>query len=297
MRVQGYVWDVGVVELAGRQFNRISRQQLIDLGVSDSSIRYGVRTGRLVRVEEGVFAIAPVLDHDDWGRWMGATLTAVGSVLSHKSAAAAWGLLSPRPGGETRPGNGGPRRHGSVLVHRSSTLDGDVTTRRGVPITTVPRTLLDLTMKVGDRALARAVREAVRLEHTTLPALGDHLDRYRTRKGSRRLISALTRYAGLPLERARSGAEVRALEVLRDAGRPLPALNVAIAGEEADLSWAASQLIVEVDGKPFHLDFGEDARKERAWRAAGWVVRRISSDDVYKRPARLLALAPTNVPK
>jgi predicted transcriptional regulator of viral defense system len=298
MRAESRVWDVGVIELAGRQFNRISRGQLIDLGVSDSSIRYGVWTGRLVRVEEGVFAIAPVLDHDDWGRWMGATLTTAGSVLSHQSAAAAWGLLSPRPGGEsvTRPGNGGPRRHGGVLVHRSSTLDGDVTTRRGVPITTVPRTLLDLTAKVGDRALARAVREAIRLGLTSLSALGDHLGRYRRRKGSRRLISTLSRYAGLPLERARSGAEVRSLEVLRDAGRPLPRLNVAIAGEEADLSWTAFQLIVEVDGMPFHLDAGEDARKERVWRAAGWAVRRISSDEVYERPARLLALAPRERP-
>lgn len=292
--LKGCVWDVRVIELAGRQFNRISRQQLVDLGVSDSSIGYAVRTGRVVRVEEGVFAIGPVLDHDDWGRWMGATLTAAGSVLSHGSAAAAWRLLSPRPGGETvtRPGNGGPRRHGGVLVHRSSTLDGDMTTRRGVPITTVPRTLLDLTAKVGDRALARAVREAVRLELTTLPTLGDHLGRFRRRRGSRRLISTLARYAGLPLERARSGAEVRALEILRDAGRPLPRLNVAIGAAEADLSWTAFQLILEVDGTPFHLDAGEDARKERAWRAAGWAVRRISSDDVYERPARLLALAP-----
>jgi very-short-patch-repair endonuclease len=82
------------------------------------------------------------------------------------------------------------------------------------------------------------------------------------------------------------------MEILRDAGRPLPRLNARVAGEEADLSWAPECLIVEIDGGPFHLDAGEDARKQARWRGAGWTVRRIPSDDVYERPARVLALAP-----
>jgi very-short-patch-repair endonuclease len=81
--------------------------------------------------------------------------------------------------------------------------------------------------------------------------------------------------------------------VLRDADRPSPSLNNKIAGEEADLSWAAERLIIEIDGGPFHQDVGEDARKERVWRAAGWTVLRIPSDDVYEAPERLLTLAPT----
>jgi hypothetical protein len=294
------MWDVQIAELAGRQFNRVSRTQLSDLGLTRSAIDFLLATGKLVAVEEGVFAVAPVLPHDDWGRWMAATLTAPGSVLSHRSAAMAWELLSlpPRLETVTRPGNGGPRRHGGVLVYRSATLEGDVAELSGIPITSVPRTLLDLARTVGPKALGRAVREAVRLELTTLSALGDVLGRYYRRRGSRNLARTVARYAGLPLERARSGAEVRALEVLRDAGRPLPRLNVRIASEEADLSWPAPRLIVEVDGGPFHLDKGEDARKQQRWEAAGWIVRRIPSDDVYERPERLLALAPpANVPE
>ncbi len=71
----------------------------------------------------------------------------------------------------------------------------------------------------------------------------------------------------------------------------MPSLNVDVAGEEADLSWPAWRLIVEIDGDPFHLDKGADARKEKAWRDAGWVVRRLPSDDVYERPWRLLESA------
>ncbi|HEY6636571.1 MAG TPA: DUF559 domain-containing protein [Solirubrobacterales bacterium] len=293
------MWDAQIAELAGRQFNRISRRQMIDLGLSDKAITHRVVTGRLVAVEQGVFAIAPVLE-DDWGRWMAATLTAPGTVLSHMSAAAAWGLLSVPRRFEcvTRPGSGGPRRHGGLLAFRSSTLDGDVTTRRGIPITSVPRTLLDLARAVGDGALARALREAVRLELTTLGAIGDRLGRYRGRRGSRRLAETVARYAGLPLERARSGAEIRALEVLRGANRPLPRLNARVAGEEADLSWPTKKLIIEIDGAPFHLDAGEDARKQDTWERAGWTVHRIPSDDVYERPERLLRLSPpANVPE
>jgi hypothetical protein len=292
--------DARVVELARGQFNRISRLQLVELGLTDAAIAHRVTSGRLVSVEEGVFAVAPVLDHDDWGKWMGATLTAPRSVLSHVSAATAWGVWSlPRQFETvTRPGSGGPRRHGGVLVFRSSTLEGECTELRDIPITSVPRTLLDLARSLSERALARALREALRLELTTMPALGDALGRYHRRRGSRRLAAAVARYAGLPVERARSGAEIRALETLRTADRPLPQLNRRIAGEEADLSWPGARLILEIDGGPFHLDVGEDARKQARWEAAGWAVSRLPSEDVYERPERLLSLAPpSNVPE
>ena len=85
------------------------------------------------------------------------------------------------------------------------------------------------------------------------------------------------------------------MEILRDAGRPLPRLNSRIAGEEADLSWPAEKRIVEIDGGPFHLDVGEDARKQHQWEAAGWTVLRIQADYVYDRPLKLLSLAPMGV--
>jgi hypothetical protein len=221
-------------------------------------------------------------------------------VLSHASAAAAWGFWSlPRPLETiTRPGSGGPRRHGGVLAYRSSVLEEEWTLVRGIAITSVPRTVLDLARGVSDRALARAVRDVVRQKLTTIEALADAIGRHRRRRGSRRLAATIARYTGLPLAPARSGAEIRALEVLRAAARPMPALNVRIAGEEADLSWPASRLIVEIDGGPFHLDVGEDERKQATWERAGWTVGRIPSDDVYERPDRLLALAPSsNVPQ
>jgi hypothetical protein len=291
--------DARVAQLAGSQFNRVSRRQLAEIGLSDRAIEHRVTAGRLVIVEQGVFAVAPVLD-DDWGRWMGATLTAPGTRLSHASAATARGFWSSAREFETvtRPGRGGPRRHGGVLVFRSSALDGNSDVLRGIPITSAERTVQDLAAHVSTRALARAVREAVRLRQTTVSKLVDQVGKDPGRRGSRRLSAALARYTGLPLERARSGAEVRALEALRDAGVPMPRLNANVAGGEADLSWARLRLIIEVDGGPFHLDIGADADKQARWEAAGWRVLRLPSHVVYEQPERLIALAPrSNVPR
>jgi hypothetical protein len=287
--------DVRLLELAGRQFNRISRAQLLRLGFTSRTIERRVAGGFLIAAEEGVYAVAPLLAHDELGRWMGATLTAPESFLSHASGAAARGFWTlPREFETvTRPGSGGPRRHGGVLVFRSSTLADDTEELNGIPITTVPRNLLDLArIGVSDRALARAVREAIRLKLTSTAAITDVLVAHERQRGTRRLARTLARYSGLPLERARSGAEVQALEVLRKADRPMPQLNRRIAGEEADLSWRRERLILEIDGGPFHLDVGEDARKQAIWEAAGWEVRRIDSEDVYERPHLLLAVSP-----
>jgi hypothetical protein len=131
------------------------------------------------------------------------------------------------------------------------------------------------------------------MEKTTSEGLLRAVDDHFRRRGTRRVLRTLASYAGLPVNRARSGAEVRALMVLRNAGRPLPRLNQKVAGEEADLSWLAEKLIIEIDGGLFHQDVGEDARKEAVWRSAGWTVRRVPSDVVYDAPEQLTALVPT----
>jgi hypothetical protein len=283
--------DVRVSEVAAHQHNRFSLAQAQALGATARVVAHRLATGRWVAVHEAVFAIAPVLD-DDRGRWMAATLTAPGTALSHASAAAAWGWWDRPRDVEvvTRRGSGGPRRLDGVLVHRSLTLEGETLLHHGIPVTNVPRTLIDLTPHIGSRLLARCVREAIRLRTTSAAAIIDALaGRYRGRRGSRRLALTVARYTGLPLERARSGAEVAALELLRDAGRPMPDLNRRIVGEEADLSWPALRLIIEIDGRQYHLDAGEDARKTELWEHAGWTVRRVPAEDMHER---LLAAAP-----
>ncbi len=154
------MWDAEVADLASRQFNRFAREQLFELGMSPDAIYQRVESGRFAQVGEGVFAVAPILEHDDWGKWMGATLTAPGSRLSLGWAGFAWGFWY-RPAGlitVTRPGSGGPRRLSGVGLS-STTVDAESTHHRGIPITTVERTLLDMTRYASNAALARGVRE------------------------------------------------------------------------------------------------------------------------------------------
>jgi predicted transcriptional regulator of viral defense system len=149
---------------------------------------------------------------DDHGTWIAATLASPKSYLNRLSAACAWGVLDRRPPYETvvRPGSGGPRVFDGIVVYRSTTLVGETTEIAGIPITTMTRTLLDLACFASNKALARAIREAIRLERTTMRELGDYLGRCQHRRGCLRLARALARYRGLPIERARSGAEIRA---------------------------------------------------------------------------------------
>jgi hypothetical protein len=112
-------------------------------------------------------------------------------------------------------------------------------------------------------------------------------------RGPALLAHLARRYESLPYNRCRSDAEARALELLHDAGGQPPAVNVRIAGEEADLTWLERRVIVEIDGPQYHRFRDEDARKTALWRAAGFDVRRAPSGLVYDDAAAFMALCLT----
>jgi hypothetical protein len=79
------------------------------------------------------------------------------AVLSHRSAAALWGLVRWPPTLElTAPTD---RRVPGVHTHRSRNLE-HVTTHYGIPTTTPARTLLDLAEVLDPTSLTRAVNDA-----------------------------------------------------------------------------------------------------------------------------------------
>jgi hypothetical protein len=284
-----------IARLAATQYDLFARWQLLRAGVTPSAARHHC-TG-LRRMHSGVFLLGG-REPDAWQRWMAATLTAPCTYLGLASAAACWGWRPHRGGFETvtRPGKGGPRQlprqRPTLLLTRSATLDGHVTVHRGVPITTVERTLLDLSPHLDDRARRKAFREALRLRLTTAPAVRAVASAAPVPRGGLALAGLADLYVRLPIARCRSDAEAMGLEVLELAGRPIPEVNVIIARKEADFTWREHRLIIEIDGPGFHVLTDEDARKTAIWRAAGYTVLRIGSDDVFDRPERLLAMAP-----
>src|SRR4051794_26434919 len=82
----------GVWVLAERQHGVVSRQQLLDAGLSRRGIQHRLKRGRIHSVESGVYAVGrPALTRE--GRWMAAVLACgPGAMLSHRSAAALWGI-------------------------------------------------------------------------------------------------------------------------------------------------------------------------------------------------------------
>lgn len=284
--------DVRVEGLAKGHDGLVTWAGLRAAGMTEEETRWAV--AQLRRLHDGVFLTGHgrLTDHQ---RRLAATLTAPRTVLSHASAAALQGFRPAlRAAFEvvTRPGSGGPRRIGGLLVCRSTTLaDTDIVVRDGIPVTSPTRTLVDLSPHLGPRARAKAIREGIRLGAFTALELRLAAAKHRGRRGVAGLSDLARQLERLPISRTRSDAEARALEVLATAGLPLPVVNVVYEGEEADLSWPQHRSIIEIDGPQFHQDAAEDARKERCWREQGWRVDRISSDTVFDAPQALITLA------
>jgi hypothetical protein len=276
--------------LARRQHGLVARWQLKAAGWSHKRMAY--QLGFLQQVHDGVYltGFAPMTPVQVW--WA-ATLSAPRTVLTLDSAGACFGFRPYRAGVQTvvRAGDGGPRRFGDVRVSYSTTLKGHVTRRHGFLITKPSRTLVDLWPTMTHRYRERMLRDAVRMRLVSMPGLIEAAIDLRGRRGVAQLRSTVARYTELPLHRCRSDAEVEGLLILSEAGMEVPAVNVRRAGEEADFSWPDRKLIIEIDGPGFHQDPIEDARKTRIWTRAGWEVRRISSEDLYRQPERLIALA------
>jgi len=284
--------DVHLRELAAAQADVVAAWQLVAAGWTRRQIEHQAETAAWTTVHQGVFALthAPLTQRQ---LWFAATLTEPDTFLSHESAALCFGFATRRcllPT-VTRPGSGGPRRLDGVLAFRSRRLDGETARHEGIPLTTVERTLIDVSPHQSRVMTARDVREALRLGLTSPRLLAACLGRHRGRRGTRVLWDLAERYGKLPYTRTRSNAEARALEVLQDAGLAPQGVNRQIAGAEADLVWFEQRRIVEIDGPQYHQFKDEDERKQRRWEAAGYDVRRITSGDVYAKPQLLVSLA------
>jgi hypothetical protein len=129
------------------------------------------------------------------------------------------------------------------------------TALRGIPVTSVPRTLLDLATIVPRQAVERAFEDAEVLRLTDSLSLADLVDRYPGRRGVVAIRALLAvRNAGVAI--TRSELEERFLVLLDRAGLPRPAVNRSVRLRngwiEADCVWARQRLIVELDGHAFH---------------------------------------------
>jgi hypothetical protein len=279
-----------VAELARRQHGVVARQQVLELGIGAGSIEHRVRLGRLRCVHRNVYALGP-LPLQPRGRWMAAVLACgEGAVLSHWSAAALWGLLPNRSRLPHVSGQRSRRGTSGLILHRVSLHAHDRAVRDSVPVTSVPRTLLDLAAMTDPPVLARALDEADRLHLLELAAVGRLLDRRRGQPGTRRLAEVLSEHREPPL--TRSELERCFISICADAGLPAPSVNVLVEGLEVDAFWPGRRLVVEVDSWTHHRgrpSFERDRARDVALRLAGYDVLRFTHRQLARDPAGVAA--------
>jgi hypothetical protein len=214
------------------------------------------------------------------GHWLAAILAAgPGAVLSHRSAAVAWRVLpsGPRLVEVTTRSRAGLQQ-GTLRAHRNRLASLDVTSLRGLPVTTLPRTLLDLAEIVPASELMRALDGAVRQRLYDRRAVEAVIARSPGRRGLKPLRAALLAlHPGAAL--TRSAFERCVLPLLEAHAVPRPEVNVRVAGYEVDLLWRAERLVVELDGRAFHASpaaFRDDRRRDADLQAAGYRVLRFT---------------------
>jgi predicted transcriptional regulator of viral defense system len=278
-----------LADLAGRQWGVVSRAQLTAMGLGRGAIDARLSAGRLRRIHRGVYAIGgAVLPRE--GRHLAAVLTCgPGAVLSHVSAAVHWELLTydaPRPE-VTAPASrsGAP----GIRLHRSRSLDArDATEHRGIPVTTVAKTLLDVAACAPRHHVDHAVGQALRNELYDHRAILHVLERHRGRRGAKALRAATSDDPAF----TRGELERRFRGLCRRAGLPRPLSNVDVADadlhpHEVDFLFPDHRLVVETDGWRDHgtrVAFERDRAKDAALVAAGYAVLRFTKRQIADDP-------------
>jgi very-short-patch-repair endonuclease len=277
--------------LARRQHGVVAVEQLYALGMSKDVIATLVRDGHLIRLYRGVYAVG----HDRLtarGRWLAAVMACgSGSLLSHRAAAALW-ELGATPSGQIDVLSPSVHRLKGVSCHTCrSPHPEDGTVIDGIPVTSLARTLLDLT-EILPAPRVRAVLEgAQRREILDFGRIHRLLERCNGRRGCGALRAALNEL-GETAPWTQSVLEQRFLELIRAAGLPEPQTNVIVDGYVVDCFWPKHDLVVELDSYGYHRSqraFEEDRRKDAAHALAGCRSLRISRERVQKEARQLMA--------
>jgi very-short-patch-repair endonuclease len=208
-----------------------------------------------------------------------------GALLGEVAAAHLFGLIkgaAPAPVVLTRTQRCVP----GVTTRRSRRLH-EATSWRGIPVTTVPRTLVDIAKDLPLDALARACHEAG-VRYGTTPAHVDAvLQRHPSVKGAAKLRRILHGDSPVTL----SELEKRFLTLLHHHDFPRPKTNRPAGTKRVDCRWPDHHLTVELDSYRFHNSrhaWEQDRRRERDAYARGDQFRRFTYGDVTEDPTHML---------
>lgn len=288
MRPQNRTAEQVLATIASEAHGVVTRRQLLRAGVTVAEIKQRLRTGALLREYQGVYRVGHRASSIE-ARYLAAVLACGdGAMLIGLAAAHLLGLLkgpAPPPAVLTPT----ERRVPGVAVRRTRrNHPGDATRWRGIPVTTVARTLVDLAAVLSRDDLARACHEAEIRHGTTPTAVETVLARRPNSPGAAELRTILRGDVRVTL----SKLEARFLARLRAAALPLPVTNRPAGGRRVDCRWPGHRLTVELDGYRYHHSryaWEQDRRREREARARGDEFRRYTYGDVFEHPRLMLA--------
>ena len=219
---------------------------------------------------------------------MGAVLSIGGqTVVSHITSAYVKELL-PRASAEievTTDRSPGERR--GIVVHRNSLSLNDIVNVRGIPSTSVYRTLIDLCASQSEPVSERALDAALRMERVNFYRLCAYADEASLRrvKGS----SLLRRLLGVRGEEdalSESEAESLFTRIMRGGDLPIgerQAARQGVRNGRIDFLYPDQKLVIEIDGRKFHSGRREkvrDKRYDNELNIGGNRVLRLTWDDL-----------------
>lgn len=275
-----------IVARAARRHNMISTEELVDFGLSTSSISKRVAASRLHPQHRGVFSITPNVTRK--GRWMAATLATEGPA-AHQSAGAIWDLCDDDPD-QVHVIAGGKDRDG-IKVHHQRLLPGETTKRWEIPVTRPARTLIDLAESLPQRAVERALDEAEYRHRIREGELERAIERHATRTGAKRLAKLLDHHTP-GSTRTISWLEEYFLALLDANDLPRPVFNRPDEAFVLDAVYEDVKLIIELDGRDAHTTrqaFQRDRRRDADLQLRGYRVIRFTWLDLTRDLPYVLA--------
>jgi len=175
--------------------------------------------------------------------------------------------------------------------------DKDRALREGIPMTALPRTLLDLAATVRFDWLEKMVERSEELGLFDLRAVEELLGRTVGHHGHKRLRQAIALYT--PSSFTRSELEKRFLELVIAAGLPQPRTNYVEHGFELDCYWPEHRFAVELDVFETHgtrAAVERDRKRQEDLLLMGIQMTRVTGprlqcepEEVIRRVARLLS--------
>jgi very-short-patch-repair endonuclease len=290
--------DVELARLAELQHGHVHLKQLRAAGLKRGAVAGRVATGRLHQTLPGVFLVGR--PHADLlGRMMAAALYFQGDALvTGQPGAQLWGMLDTTqqpcdkdPIRMLLPDRNATPPPGVFVRRTGSIARQDVRWRRGIPVTSPARTLLDLAGLMGAMELEAVLGTAFRQNLVRRSNLADVMQRNPHAKGIRTLRWLLDE-SGASLHDTRSKYERRFLRLLRAAELPLPITNTWVAGKFVDGVWPELKLVLEIDGFKDHgkrHKFESDRERDQVLLSTGQQPLRVTARQIDHRPYALVA--------